>query len=163
MVDNADEGKAIYIPLYLPGHWVVVCVDKKAGTFFYGNVFSELVYMKWKLIVGLLTGNSSEPVEPQKRKEIHNTIQSTFKPFFEKYWGNELAWKGNLLSCSQQDDDSSCGPCVINLLERLVKKDVKPWSPQDASGYRISLFTKMAQTVLDKIVGLMLGIVVCYI
>ena len=100
-----------------------------------------------------MIGDSKEPTDIGAREQRHNMIKNKFIPFAKDNWGVDLVWMGNSLVHSTQHDDSSCGPCVINLLERLVYKNTPLWVPQDANNYRVTLFLQMAQYALERMVS----------
>lgn len=105
-----------------------------------------------------MTGDSKEPTDLDSKAERHQTIRDAFLPFAKKFWKVNLNWRGNSLHFSDQQDDSSCGPCVINLLERLVDPKVKSWTLQKAASYRVSLFIQMAKYTLGQTVSLIIEI-----
>ena len=102
-----------------------------------------------------MTGDSDEPKDVHSRTARHKMITEAFVPFAKQAWKVDLVWKGNTLPHSIQHDGSSCGPCVLNLLEWLVDEDVPLWNPQRATGYRVSLFLRMAEHAIEGMVSLM--------
>ena len=95
-----------------------------------------------------------EPLDDGPRSERHANITDTFLPFTEAFWGTRFNWKGNSLGQERQEDDTSCGACAINFLQRLVDTSIPLWTPQGAAGYRVSLFLLMAHHAIGEIVSL---------
>ena len=98
-------------------------------------------------------GDSKEPMDNIAKLTRHKIIKDAFLPFLKKSLNVDFKWMGNSLHQTRQNDDSSCGPCTINFLERLVHKQVDLWTPQGAVGYRINLFLQMAQYALEGMVS----------
>lgn len=143
----------LYIPFHIPGHWVIVQMDKRARRVSYSE---DKTLAKFVISDIISTGNSLEPENPKDRKDVHGLVKRVFFPLAEVYWNITPHWGGNILHQVQQPDSYSCGPIVINFLERLVSSDTPQWNVQNAVDYRIKLFDVMAEYAIKNMVCLQL-------
>jgi hypothetical protein len=143
----------LLFPAHVNGnHWVVFSVDVRGKTFCFGMRSTFLVMSTCRLTAGRSVSGDLLSGGVACTEAKYRPLRMRLRAWLEKAFSDRFVDKGNSFPIGWQQDNNSCGICVLNAMEHAAF-GVPLFQHEDRFGLCIQYFVAMARYALGQVGG----------